>query len=149
MNSNSASTTMVICPSCNEENERNARFCVRCGNPFPGKRRFPLRNRYVLFGTIGLILAAAIVSFSTGAPESRLVGKVNGEGISREEFSKRLERAKKFYESGYGQNLFQGEEGKGNLNRLKTDILDEMTTEKILLQEARIAGYTSAPPRGG
>ena len=80
-----------------------------------------------------------------GGPESKLIGKVNGEGITRKEFSKRLERVKRFYELRYGQNLFQGEEGKENLNRIKTDILDEMTTEKILLQEAKSAGYSSAP----
>jgi D-Tyr-tRNAtyr deacylase len=79
-----------------------------------------------------------------GGLESKLVGKVNGEGITRREFSKRLERAKKFYELRYGQSLFQGEEGKKNLNRLKTDILDEMTTEEIL-QEAKSAGYAFAP----
>jgi len=135
----------TICPSCNGENEKKVRFCVHCGNPFPRKRRFPFRNRYVLFGTIGLILTGAILSFGMGGLESNLVGKVNGEGITREEFSKRLERAKKFYELRYRQNLFQGEEGKGNLNRLKTEVLDEMTTEKILLQEAKSAGYDSAP----
>jgi D-Tyr-tRNAtyr deacylase len=78
-----------------------------------------------------------------GGLESKLVGKVNGEGMTRKEFSKRLERVKKFYELRYGQNLFQGEEGKENLNRLKTEILDEMTTEKVLLQEAKSAGYSS------
>jgi hypothetical protein len=77
--------------------------------------------------------------------ESKLIGKVNGEGITRQEFSKRLDRVKRFYELRYGQNLFQGEEGKENLNRIKTDLLDEMTTEKILLQEANSAGYSSAP----
>ncbi len=138
-------SSKAICPSCNGENEKKAGFCVHCGNPFPRKRRLPFKNRYVLFGTIGLILVGAIVSFSMGSLESNLVGKVNGEGITREEFSKRFERAKKFYEARYGQNLFQGEGGKGNLNRLKTDILDEMTTEKILLQEAKSAGYISAP----
>ncbi len=146
MKSNSASATKAICPSCNGENEKNIQFCVHCGNPFPRKRRFPFRNRYILFGLIGLVFAGAIVSFPMGGLESGLVGKVNGEGITRGEFSKKFERARKFYESRYGQNLFQGEEGKGNLNRLKTEILDEMTTEKILLQEAKSAGYTSAPP---
>jgi hypothetical protein len=145
MESNSASINIAICPSCNGENVKNSRFRVHCGNPFPRKRRFPFRNRYVLFGMIGLIFAGGIVSFSMGGLESNLVGKVNGEGITREEFSKRLERTKKFYELRYGQNLFQSEEGKGNLNRLKTDILDEITTEKILLQEAKSAGYGSAP----
>jgi hypothetical protein len=81
----------------------------------------------------------------TGGLESKLIGKVNGEGITQKEYSKRLERAKRLYELRYGQNLFQGEEGKENLNRLKTEILDEMTTEKILLQEAKNAGISSAP----
>jgi hypothetical protein len=83
--------------------------------------------------------------FWINASESKLVGKVNGEGITREEFSRNVDRSKKFYENRYGQGIFEGEGGKGNLNRLKTEILDEIITEKILLQEAKIAGYTSAP----
>jgi len=145
MESNSGSINSAICPSCGEGNEKKNQFCVFCGNPFPERRRLPVRNRYVPFGAIGLILAGAIAYFSMGGFESRLVGKVNGEGITRKEFSKRLERVKKFYELRYGQNLFQGEGGKENLNRLKADILDEMTTEKILIQEAKSAGYASAP----
>lgn len=139
MESNSGRVKTVICPSCDGENEKKVRFCVHCGNPFPRKKRFPFRNRYVLIGVIGLVFAGTILSFSMGRLESNLVGKVNGEGITRKELSKRVERAKKFYEVRYGQNLFQGEGGKENLNRLKTDILDEMTKEKILLQEAKSA----------
>jgi len=143
MESNSGGINTAICPSCGEGNEKENQFCVFCGNPFPERRRLPVRNRYVLLGAIGLILAGAIAYFSMGGFESRLVGKVNGEGITRKEFFKRLEQVKKFYELRYGQNLFQGEGGKDNLNRLKTEILDEMTTEKILLQEAKSAGYSS------
>jgi hypothetical protein len=145
MESNSGNIDMSACPSCDGRNEKKARFCVHCGNPFPRNKRFLFRNRYVLFGAIGLIFAGGIAYFSMGGLESKLVGKVNGEGITRKEFSKRVDRTKKFYELRYGQNLFQGEEGKENFNRLKTEILDEMTTEKILLQEAKSAGYTSAP----
>ncbi len=146
MESNSASTDTAICPSCGEGNEKGTRFCVHCGNPLPRERKFRFPKRRTLFGAlIGLILAGGGWYFLTGGIEAKLVGKVNGEGITRKEFSKRLEQVKKFYELRYGQNLFQGEEGKENLNRLKTDILDEMTTEKILLQEAKSAGYSSAP----
>jgi len=145
MESNSGNIDMSQCPSCGEGNEKRARFCVYCGKPFPRKKRFLFRNRYVLFGAIGLIFAGGIAYFSMGGFESKLVGKVNGEGITRKEFSKRVDRTKKFYELRYGQNLFQGEGGKENLNRLKTDILDEMTTEKILLQEAKSTGYGSVP----
>jgi len=145
MESISGSINTAVCPSCSGGNDKKARFCVHCGNPLLKKRRIPLASRYILFATIGLILTGAIPYFLLGGPESKLVEKVNGEGITRKEFSKRVERAKKFYELRYGRNLFQGEEGKENLNRLKTDILDEMTTEKILLQEAKSAGYSSAP----
>src|SRR4030042_2248048 len=137
------SINTAICPSCNGGNEKKARFCVHCGNPFLKKRRIRFASRYFLFAAIGIILAGAISYFLLGRPESSLIGKVNGEGITRKEFSKRLERIKKFYELRYGHNLFQGEEGKENLNRLKTEILDEMTTEKILLQEAKSFGYSS------
>ena len=146
MESNSGSINTAICPSCREGNEKNARFCVYCGYSLPRERKVRFPNRRILFGTlIGLILAGGTWHFLTGGLESKLVGKVNGEGITRREFSKKLERVKKFYELRYGENLFQGEEGKENLNRLKIEILDEMTTEKILLQEAKDAGYSSVP----
>ncbi len=135
----------VRCPSCGEGIEREGRFCVNCGHPSPKKRGARFTKKYILFGAASLILAGLIGSFWIGASESKLVGKVNGEGITRNEFSKRLNRTKKFYESRYGQNLFDGEPGKENLNRLRTDLLEEMTTEKILLQEARKAGYTAVP----
>ena len=145
MASDSQPMDITPCPSCGEGNEKGNQFCVHCGSPFPERKRISFKNRYVLFGTISLVLVGAIIFFLTGGLESKLVGGVNGGGIARKEFSKRLERAKKFYELRRGQNLFQGEEGKENLTRLKTDILDEMTTEKILLQEAKTAGYASAP----
>src|SRR4030043_794620 len=136
------------CPSCSQRNEKRARFCIHCGNPLPRRRKVWTKKRHILFGGIGLILAGAIGYLLTGGIESKLVGKVNGEGITRKEFSKRVDQAKRFYESRYGQNPFQGDAGKENLNRLRSDILDEMTTEKILLQEAKSAGYASAPEEG-
>jgi hypothetical protein len=146
MESNSEKIDMTSCPSCGEGNEKGIRFCVHCGNPLPREGKFWFAKRRILSGAlIGLILVGGGWYFLMGRVEAKLVGKVNGEGITRKEFSKRLERVKNFYELRYGQNLFQGEEGKQNLNRLKTEILDEMTTEKILLQEAKSTGYRSAP----
>jgi len=145
METYSENNHLTPCPSCREGNEKGTLFCVHCGNPLPKGKETCSKKRYILFGVMGLAFIGGIFFFWRGGFESRLVGKVNGEGITRKEFSKRLERVKKFYELRYGQNLFQGEEGKENLNRLKTEILDEMTTEKILLQEAKSAGYASAP----
>jgi len=145
MESHLENIDMMSCPSCSQRNEKRARFCIHCGNPLPRRRKVWTKKRHILFGGIGLILAGAIGYLLTGGIESKLVGKVNGEGITRKEFSKRVDQAKRFYESRYGQNPFQGDAGKENLNRLRSDILDEMITEKLLLQEARIGGYTSAP----
>lgn len=135
----------VLCPFCSEGNEEGARFCVYCGNPLTKERRIWPATRSLLYGMMVIVLLVVMGFVLIGGGESGLAGKVNGEGITRKEFSRKLEQAKKLYESRYGQNLFEGEPGKENLNRLKTDILDEMTVEKILLQGAKSAGYTSVP----
>jgi hypothetical protein len=134
----------VSCPFCGEGNEKGSRFCIHCGKSFPEKKRFRSAGRYFLVG-IGLILVGLFAFFWMRNLESKEVGRVNSERISREAFSKRVDRAKKSYEYRYGQDVFQGEAGRDNLNRLKTDVIDEMVNEKILLQEAKAAGYTSAP----
>jgi D-Tyr-tRNAtyr deacylase len=135
----------VICTSCGEGNEKANRFCVHCGNELPKGKETRFKGRYILLGIIVLSLAGGTGFFYMHTLQSKLVGKVNGEGITRKEFLKKVDRAKKFYELRYGQSLFQGKEGEENLNRLKADILDEMTTEKVLLQEAKSADYASAP----
>ncbi len=145
MESHLGNIDSVLCPFCGEGNEEGTRFCVHCGNPLTKERRIWPAIRYLLYGTMGIFLLVVMGFVLIGRGESGLAAKVNGEGITRKEFSRRLEQAKKLYESRYGQNLFQGEAGKENLNRLKTDILDEMTVERILLQGAKSAGYTSAP----
>jgi hypothetical protein len=145
MESYSENTQRSICPSCEGANEEGSGFCAHCGGSLLKSRKNRFKKRPLLFGGLSLTLIGITFFFWINASESKLVGKVNGEEITREEFSKNVDRLKKFYENRYGQGLFEGEGGKGNLNRLKTEILDEMISEKVLLQEAKIAGYTSAP----
>jgi hypothetical protein len=145
MESHLENADATSCPSCSQRNEKKARFCVHCGNSLPRRRKVWTKKQHIFFGVIGLILVGAIGYVLTSSIESKLVGRVNGQEITRKEFSKRVDQAKRFYEYRYGQNLFQGDAGKENLNRLKNEILDELITEKILLQEARSAGYTFAP----
>ncbi|MFB3884798.1 MAG: SurA N-terminal domain-containing protein [Thermodesulfobacteriota bacterium] len=135
----------TACPFCGGGNERGARFCVHCGNRLSIRKENRFKKRYIFFGAASLILIGATVFFWRSGFGSKWVGRVNGEGIARKEFSKRVDLARRFYESRYGQGLFEGQQGSENLNRLKTELLDEIITEKILLQEARNAGYTSAP----
>jgi predicted nucleic acid-binding Zn ribbon protein len=137
---------MIPCPSCGGGNEKESSSCSHCGKVLREERKKLFKRRSFFFGGIGLVLILAIGFFVTRISQSQAIGKVNGEVITREEFSKRVEQTKRLYENRYGENLFQGEEGKQHLTRLKAQILDEMVTEKILLQEAKNAGYTSAPP---
>lgn len=145
MESHPENADMESCPFCGGRNIRGSDFCFHCKKDLLKKRKSLSARRPVLLGVIGLLLAAGIVLLWRTGSESKLVGKVNGEEISREEFSKRVDRLRRSYETRQGQGFFEGEVGKENLNRLKSEILDEMVTEKILLQEARKAGYTSAP----
>ncbi len=140
----SENTHGLTCPFCAEANEKGSRFCIHCGKSFPEAKRVRPANRYILAGA-GLILVGLFAFFWMHNLESREVGRVNGEKIGREEFSKRIDRAKTFYEYRYGQDIFQGEGGKDNLTRLKAEVLEEMVDEKILLQEAKAAGYATAP----
>jgi len=133
------------CPLCGEVNEKGIQFCVHCGNLLSRRKETRFNNRYILFGIISLILVGTIAFLGMGGLDSKLVGRVNGESITRKEFSKRVDHAKKFYENRYGEGLFEDQTGKENLNRIKTEILDEMVVEKILLQEAKSTGYASAP----
>jgi hypothetical protein len=132
------------CPRCGEGIEKGSRFCKHCGKSFAGNKRFLSANWHLLAGA-GLILAGVLVFFWIHSLKSGEVGNVNGESITREEFSKRMDRAKKFSEYRYGQAVFQGAAGKDNLDRLKQHTLDEMVNEKLLLQEAKSARYMGAP----
>ena len=145
MESHPENFDMESCPFCGEGNKRESHFCVHCGKGLLKNKKSISARRPILLGVIGLLLAGGIVLLWRTGSESKLVGKVNGEEISREEFSRKVDRLKRLYETRQGQDLFEGEGGKENLNRLKSEILDEIVTEKILLQEARKAGYTSAP----
>lgn len=135
----------VQCPSCGEKNEKENRFCIHCGSPLQKRRGIHFRKRLLLFGMVIFVFIGGGFFLLRSSFESKFVGKVNGEGISRKEFSKRVDQIKKFYELRYGEGFFQGKEGKENLNRLKSDIFEEMVAEKILLQEAKNAGFSSAP----
>jgi len=135
----------TLSPVQREGNETESRYEALGGERPPGRRRIGLTKPLLLGGAAGLILIGALLFFSNGGLGSGAVAMVNGEEVTRKEFLTRLDRIKRFYESRYGKDLFRGEAGRDSLSRLKADLLDEITTEKLLLQEARAAGYTSAP----
>lgn len=134
------------CPNCGEGNDQQNVYCVRCGQSLrKGQRR--VKTSTILFGLIGLALFGIAGYFITGGFESKLVGRVNGEEITRKEFSSRLDRAKRLYEFRFGKDFFKGGGGEENLIRLQAQLLEEIIMEKILLQEAKSGGYTTVPEK--
>ena len=70
------------CPNCGEGNDRQNAYCVRCGRSLQkGRRR--VKASILLFGLISLALAGISGYFIAGGFESKLVGRVNGEGRRR------------------------------------------------------------------
>ncbi|MBS3917924.1 MAG: SurA N-terminal domain-containing protein [Deltaproteobacteria bacterium] len=134
------------CPNCGEGNDRQNAYCVRCGRSLQkGRRRG--KTWIVLFVLIGLAHIGVAGYFITGGFKSKLVGRVNGEEITRKEFSNRLDRAKKLYEFRFGKDFFKGTAGEENFIRLKAQLLEEVVMEKLLLQEAKSGGYANVPEK--
>lgn len=142
MNEISRNNGEARCPGCGGENAQQNHHCVHCGQPLPKVRR-RIKTSTLLVGFIGLVLAGVAWYFIAGGFESKLVGRVNGSGITRKEFSNRLDRAKRLYEFRFGQDFFKGGVGQENLIRLKAELLDEIIVERILLEEAKRGGYSA------
>lgn len=142
MNEISGIPNPAQCPNCGQGNDQQNVYCVRCGRSLRrGQRR--IKTSIALFGLIGFALAGFAGYFIIGGFESKLVGKVNGEEITRKEFSNRLDRAKRLYELQLGKDFFKGSVGEENLMRLKSELLEEIIVERILVQEAKRGGYSA------
>ncbi len=92
-----------------------------------------------------MLLSGGLWVFSRGNAEATLAGRVNGEGITREELSVRVEQIRKLHEKRNGKALFEGREGNEILARIRDQMLDEIILEKVVSQEARKAGFVTAP----
>lgn len=64
------------------------------------------------------------------------MAEVNGEKISRAELEKKMEPMKKLYQAQFGMD-FTKEESKETLKKLEKSVLDQLITEKLILQEAK------------
>lgn len=133
---------LAKCPSCKNENEKDVKFCVHCGSRIRDKIS---TIKWFLFLIISFILIGGIFFFWLNNPGSKPIASINGDIITKREFSKRLKMIKKIFELQYGNAIFKGENGKKNLDLLKKELLDNLIVEKLILQEAKKVGFLSAP----
>ena len=92
-------------------------------------------NKKLVKVTSTILISAFVL---TGCGEGDTVAKVNGENITVEEYGKDYNIIKKRYETQYGPEFFEqkGPEGKTMEEVLKTNVLDKLVIEEIIMQKA-------------
>ncbi len=100
-----------------------------------------LKNKMLLF--LALVLSATIFANGCKSPnEEGLVAKVNGEGITQEEYDTNFQVNKNLYERKFGEGTLSetGTDGKTLEARFKEETLDILIIEKIIMEEAAEKG---------
>lgn len=86
---------------------------------------------------LSYIFLAILTSFLVGCSlMGQTMAEVNGEKITRQELDKRMDPIKKLYQAQYNMD-FSDEKAKETLKRLEQGVLEQMVTEKLILQEAK------------
>jgi hypothetical protein len=136
--------------------DKNA--CNRCGKEMPGqdesycpecrgdaRRKNGKRLRYSAVAVILLSLTGWAFwygdknawDFSWDALLGRPVAVINGEPVPWSEARERFKTTRVILEKQYGNDLFAGERGRAFLADLERDVLEKMTEERLVAQEAR------------
>ena len=69
------------------------------------------------------------------------IASVGGWDVARTDFNNELEIAKKRFSTIYGDNLFETEQGKALIDKLKVQIISKLVNEGILMQEIIKSGF--------
>jgi len=98
--------------------------------------QFRINRKLIL--VISVITLLSMVLSGCGAPKEDSVAIVNGEAISKSEFSINFDINKKIYENQLGADIMSKDMGEGKTfeEELKQIVLDNMLSEKIILQDA-------------
>jgi SurA-like N-terminal domain len=122
----------MICPYCKTTNDSDALFCVECGTSLADQSRQAMQNRrrpywFALLLIPVVMIAVAIGYYKFYLPQG-IAAVVNGEEITLSELDAALVR-------------IPGSDGQLR-DRMRYEVLDELITERLLLQEAEKAGIT-------
>lgn len=122
------------CPGCTARNDPEAEFCIECGRPFPQTTAgapFPAKPRKAYLFMIALVPVLALVAgigyYKFFLPDG-VAAFVNNEEIRLSELDEAIARVR-----GEGSAVSEG---------LRHQILNQLITERIALQEARKAGIS-------
>lgn len=99
--------------------------------------------KFKRFAIIGLLLILILsVSGCAKKVEEGLVAKVNGEGITEEEFQADFEIFKTIYEQQYGEDAMTqvDADGKTLEDKIKEDIIEKLIIEKLIEKECKEKG---------
>lgn len=95
------------------------------------KRRLLLWTVLTIFAVVALTGCGSLSQYFGG----KWVAKVNGVKISVDDFNKRLEKVKASYQQ---QGIdFSSDQGKQMLTALNSQVVDDMVTEQLIMQEAQ------------
>ncbi|MEW8973591.1 MAG: SurA N-terminal domain-containing protein [Tissierellaceae bacterium] len=102
---------------------------------------YRLKSKTIFVMAMVLIIAMS-VSGCTGKDEKGLVAKVNGEGITQEEYDVNFQVNKNLYERKFGEGALSevGSDGKMLETLFKEDTLNVLIVERLIMQDAAKKG---------
>jgi hypothetical protein len=130
----------MLCPDCNTSNDSDARFCSECGRPLMSPPDVPSAKtpRAYLFALLlvpVIAIAGGLGYYKFFLPEG-IAAVVNGEEIKRSELDAAVVRREAADPAAKGE----GGQAAQYARRLRYAVLNELITERLVLQEARKAG---------
>jgi hypothetical protein len=136
------------CRHCGKEVDEGELYCSDCRVRSGVRKAKNLKlTALVFFGLLGVLTFMLLRNGISGVLNlslDRVTGKpaavVNGDRITRAELDARVKMIRAMLERKYGQSLFSGERGEVLLTSLKSDVLDGMVEERLVVQEARRMG---------
>ena len=97
------------------------------------------KTRSKRFLIIGLLLALILTVSGCNSKEEGLVARVDGEGITVEEFESDFQVFKRIYEQQLGEDAMTqvGEDGRTLGESLKENIIEKLIMERLVAKEAK------------
>ncbi len=137
------------CLRCTRPNDDDAAFCVQCGEPMDIQSQElisapPKTYRYALALVPVVLLALGVGYYKFFLPHG-VVAVVNGEDIPRSELEESVDRMLRRERGQYARSNSAARHSEDAIKDLRYQVLTRLIRERLMLQEARTAGFTVSP----